>query len=251
MKLIKCAVLYLSISGCVVAPSVNQVESQSARPPKSSEAPLISVNIKRPTAEESGAKNPLGAGSRYDPAEYTFSIHHNEDLRSAISRFAATYNLKRVVIDLDAHATDPGRVVSNKAASITTKDLSGMGVALVEELNIPYVGVGFHKAIDGKSKSLVFTNRGYTAGSELHIHDVRAESLLKNSARIAEFYNWTIAKNAWQLPVDYQVKYPYPLVSKDLISAMSRLFERYPAQAQLMQSTNQVMFASRQHPVNL
>ncbi len=233
------------LSGCVSTENYTNKKSVISEP-------FISAEIEKTRLEgESERKRYLDPATKEQDPKFSFVINEGEDFRSAMTRFTKENDLNRLIIDLSSEAIRPSQIVVHRGGKYTANSLSELSGNLIKEMKLPLDSASFHEAIDGDKKSLVLTDRGYSPGLILNIHNVKAATLLENSREIAEFYGWSIANNAWQLPVEYSVKYPYPLVSKDLISAMLRLFERYPAQAQLMQSTKQVIFASRQQPIDM
>lgn len=243
--LVLCMAIVTVISGCGSMIISSDKESIIGEP-------FISAEIqKESTGNFDNNGKSIGSGGQLENFHFNFVIHKNEDLRSAMSRFSDKYNYSRLIVDLSKESIRPSKIIINKNSESKANSLNEMSQKLMKDLNLPFKNALFHEARDGEKKSLVFSDRGYAPEATLNVHNVRVATIMENSREIAEFYGWKLAKNAWQLPVHYKVKYPYPLVSQDLISAMSRLFERYPAQAQLMQSTNQVMFTSRQQPVNM
>ena len=182
--------------------------------------------------------------------EYSFFILKGESLREAIERFADSSGFKRAIIDVNKDSVDPSRVISNNNIAVKGENLFSIGAKLSEELGATYKEFAFYEAADGGEKSLVASDRGYRERSMLVIFDVERGTLLENAERLASLYGWGVDNNAWEPSVEYRVKYGYPLVSKNIVTGMSRLFNRYPVQAQLMQSTRKVVFAKRPLPTN-
>ena len=172
----------------------------------------------------------------------SFVVFENEALREGLSRFSKTQDFDRVVMDI--HTLSANEMTANKSAVIVEEVLSDIDLASLYN-NMPPTGIYLHSLENGDVRSLVVTDRLFREDQSLIVFDVESGSLLANIHRLSAHYDWKVASEGWQLPVDYQIKYGYPLLVNDFFGGLSKLLKRYPVQAQLMQHTQEVAFVSR------
>jgi hypothetical protein len=171
-----------------------------------------------------------------------FNAYEGEPIRHALNRFAQANSYDRVVMDIDT--MDADNIIAKQDHSFHVAKLSEVDLATLYS-NLPTSTTYLHAINDNDQRTLVVSDNHYRPDQTLIVFDVEAGSLLKNINRLSKHYGWKIAANGWQLPVDYQIKYGYPLIVHDLFKGLSKLLKRYPVQAQLMQHTQEVAFVSR------
>ncbi len=178
------------------------------------------------------------------PTSFSLVLYKGESIRHTLDRFANTYGYDRVVMGISA-STD--QVTASLSHVVRETALANVNLPSMFN-NVPESGLYLHESLDGDQRSLVLTDQTYRPDQALTVFNVMPGSLLANIERLSQIYGWKVANNGWQLPVDYQIKFAYPLLVHDLFGGLNKLLKRYPVQAQLMQHTKEVAFASRPLP---
>ena len=178
------------------------------------------------------------------PQPLRFNTHQGEALRHALSRFAQRHGYHRVVMDINAPKLGADQMKALINTTIQTYALSDIRLAQLYS-NIPPTGLYLHSVDEVSQRSLVVTDQVYREHQSLTVFNVEAGSLLTNIKRLSHHYGWKLAQGGWQLPIDYQVKFAYPLLVHDLFGGLVKLLQRHPVQAQMMQHSRQLAFVAR------
>jgi len=178
------------------------------------------------------------------PQPLRFNTHQGEALRHALSRFAQRHGYHRVVMDIHAPKLGADQMKALINTTIQTYALSDIRLVQLYS-NIPPTGLYLHSVDEASQRSLVVTDQVYREHQSLTVFNVEADSLLTNIKRLSHHYGWKLAQGGWQLPIDYQVKFAYPLLVHDLFGGLVKLLQRHPVQAQMMQHSKQLAFVAR------
>ena len=188
-------------------------------------------------------REPVANGELDDrPKPLYFNAHKGEGIRQALGQFAKAHDYGRVVFDMNTQDVDKITAKDNYRTLVTA--LSNINLTSIYN-NMPPTGIYLYDVNDGDTQSLVVTDSIYRDDQSLIVFDIESGSLLANIQRLSAHYGWKVASDGWQLPVDYQIKYGYPLLVNDFFGGLAKLLKRYPVQAQLMQHTQEVAFVSR------
>ena len=239
-------------------PSVTKLKSALALPSLIIKASQPSSQPTPPLPElelmvyEPPIKAPLNTAIKLptkSPQPMRFNAHQGEAIRHALSRFAQRHGYHRVVIDINAPTLGADQMKALINTSIQTSALRDIRLTQIYS-NIPPTGLHLHSVNEGNQRALVVTDHVYREDQSLTVFNVEAGSLLENIERLSNHYGWQLATGGWQLPVDYQIKFAYPLLVHDLFGGLAKLLQRHPVQAQLMQHTQEVAFVARLLPTN-
>jgi len=222
------------------------VEKEVCRPLFDQQSPLLVASNTKAFSLPNPLLAPLDPlvdeGLEKQPEQLFFNAYKGQGLRQALGQFAQENEYDRIVMDINTQDVD--QMTAKEGYNITVPALSHIDLASIYN-NMPVTGIYLHSVESGDVRSLVVTDQVYRQDQSLIVFDVESGSLLANIHRLSAHYGWKVASEGWQLPVDYQIKYGYPLLVNDFFGGLAKLLKRYPVQAQLMQHTQEVAFVSR------
>jgi len=178
------------------------------------------------------------------PAAFYFNAYKGEAIRHALNRFAQVQGYDRVVIDINTAGLKLDQITALVNSHIKVPFLVDLNFAALYQ-HVPPSGLHLHSVDEASQRSLVVTDQVYREHQKITIFNVEPGSLLTNIKRLSHHYGWTLAQGGWQLPIDYQVKFAYPLLVHDLFGGLVKLLQRHPVQAQMMQHSKQLAFVAR------
>lgn len=200
-----------------------------------------------PPAQAKVDKNASKAPTESTEELLSYNVPQGQDLRTTLQDLAVLLNFTRAIIDWDDAAQDPSQLRAQEKVTISVQSASPTAIksALVRAFPAAeslYVGT----AVDKNGSALVLSNRRYEPWDNLILFEVYPGTLQENARRMAERFGWNAPeRNYWQTDITYDVKVQYAIVSKDVVHGFSRLFEAYPLQARLVDSTKQVVVVKR------
>lgn len=234
----------------LVANAIAQVYAEThshAPPPPTPLKPLPVPSETDLTVSDTGiVHNSAGAKvpSIRPPKAFYFNAYKGEAIRHALSRFAQVQGYDRVVIDINTAGIMADQITAQVSSHLNVPFLADLNFASLYQ-NVPPSGLYLHSVNEASQRSLVVTDHVYREDQNIIVFNVEAGSLLTNIKRLSHQYGWKLAHGGWQLPIDYQIKFAYPLLVHDLFGGLVKLLQRHPVQAQMMQHSKQLAFVAR------
>ena len=212
-------------------------------------SPFKSADIKQ-TTTATFPKLELEMEVEMEPKPFSLTLYSGMNLRQGLDHLAQLKGYDRVILEVDEHRKILFSQAIENALSLSSESLDGLAKELSFAFKDSKLNINLYEILTTQSNTLLVTEKLHPRPLDIKIFDVGVGSILSNANQLARSAHWRVPSNGWQLPTDYQVKYAYPIIYVSLISAMEKLFSRYPVQAQLLQSTKQVIFAPRLLPIN-
>lgn len=176
----------------------------------------------------------------------TITVRERESLISVSTRLAQEKGYRDVLFDFSPRARAPHSALAAQAQTLQGDGLAELLDHVTRTFSSHAGPFRFFEALADNGYVLVVTDRAFEPWQSLRVFNVTASTLSDNAERLTTFAGWKPANaEAWRLSRDFPIIAPYRIVIADIEQGFNRLFEPYPVQANLVQSSRSVFFVSR------